>query len=447
MANESVQVIRMPDLGPIQTTPRALPGGCQVYCANEPTTRPSVCGSQLTDTTTIADAFTYDGSTDLGGNPSSVDLATGLFVFETSDGAGSYLRTAAYPPSDLSTNTIVRTIVNTSAPATDAGGTVIDGAGHAWWVVGTFSLGHFDGWLERINLSDGSATTIYTLPHDSVSIRTIYDGVTDSVFMLQTDFTTRDSYGAFGRRDLVQIDATTGSATTVATDLGMGYTYDATSLRGTMYASPNGDIYGTITGDLAGTVSNPPFGLWRWDGSSITYSSLAFEGAFLETGSGFAAVASGANVKIAYDLSYTSSACDNLSPYPHRDGRFIARVPGHAQMVYSRDDNTNGAWWIIPGVESVVSIPLELSQRSTVNIRIVWPEDPTGLWPTTPDWWIDPADGGGSKISSPNSVRRLTTAVTRDPGSWPITAHGEAQITAIVGSNTEDDCVTYEVGG
>lgn len=111
------------------------------------------------------------------------------------------------------------------------------------------------------------------------------------------------------------------------------------------------------------------------------------------------------------------------------------------------------------------SITFDLAVRSTFNIQAVWEfVGPGGLG----TWWLDqetltippPSD----ILPRPsNSIARggvgyttaLTTAATRNGGSWTVTATGsdslgdggQVYLVIIVGANTEDDCVTYQVGG
>lgn len=111
----------------------------------------------------------------------------------------------------------------------------------------------------------------------------------------------------------------------------------------------------------------------------------------------------------------------------------------------------------------VCSITFDLAVRSTFNVQIVY-EFTTEFGSAR--WYLPPNSGPTPTQIIPrpnNSIARspghgfttaLTTAATRDGGTWTVTATGsdtsggggQVFLVVIVGSNTEDDCVSYTYG-
>lgn len=108
-------------------------------------------------------------------------------------------------------------------------------------------------------------------------------------------------------------------------------------------------------------------------------------------------------------------------------------------------------------VEGVLEFPI--SSRSTINIQISYSIGGGGSYSCV--WNVTkPVGAVGLYVLSPAVVgtdnnRVMTTAITRDPGTIRVEAFasslssgasGWIMIVAIVGSNTEDDCVDYFLG-
>lgn len=108
-------------------------------------------------------------------------------------------------------------------------------------------------------------------------------------------------------------------------------------------------------------------------------------------------------------------------------------------------------------VEGVLEFPV--AGRSTINIQISYSIAGGGNYSC--QWNVTrPPDVLGTYVQSPTVVgtdnnRTMTTAITRNAGTIRVEAFasslsggasGWIMIVAIVGSNTEDDCVTYFTG-
>lgn len=100
-----------------------------------------------------------------------------------------------------------------------------------------------------------------------------------------------------------------------------------------------------------------------------------------------------------------------------------------------------------------------VAARSTINIQLVWSVNGGGSYGSS--WYTTPDTGLAFVVSAPRPLgtsdnRMMTTAITRDAGdrtvrmfldSCTVGAQGHLMAVAIVGGNTEDDCVTYSFGG
>lgn len=97
-------------------------------------------------------------------------------------------------------------------------------------------------------------------------------------------------------------------------------------------------------------------------------------------------------------------------------------------------------------------------QRSTINIQLVWSVLGGGSYGSS--WHTTKDSGFALSILAPlptgsSENRMMTTAITRNAGdrtirmflnSCAVGATGCLMAVAIVGGNTEDDCVTYSLG-